>query len=178
MCWSMSNGWVGCCCLLSFPLQYHNNDRLMFVVDCWLINHRPKQWSIENQNSIQKRTKYRMKPMKIKNERKKAKRRRRWEVEWKAQPIDFLSFVLCLFVCLNENKKKRKESQLNLISIQSFHSSFPFPPINSIQFNSKSNEKKERETEAIENKIQTSVGNWFDWGFGWDLLRRLKGHSK
>ena len=147
MCWSMSNGWVGCCCLLSFPLQYHNNDRLMFVVDCWLINHRPKQWSIENQNSIQKRTKYRMKPMKIKNERKKAKRRRRWEVEWKAQPIDFLSFVRSLFVCLF--KWKQKETKRKSIEFD-FHSILPFiPSFLSIQFNSiqliKSQKENKRE---------------------------------
>jgi len=73
--------------------------------------------------------------MKIKNERKKAKRRRRWEVEWKAQPIDFLSFVrsfVCLFVCLfkwKQKETKRKSIEFDFQFNPSIH------PFLSYQFN-------------------------------------------
>ena len=35
--------------------------------------------------------------LKPKTKQNKTKEKRRWEVEWKAQPIHFLSFALCLF---------------------------------------------------------------------------------
>ena len=90
-----------------------------------------------------------------------------------------LSFIRSLFVCLNENKKKQKESQLNLISnsILPFILSYPFLSIqfNSIPFKSKSKGKQKRE-KAIDNSNKQTLISVFGafeeiWLIDWLVIK-------